>query len=113
MRTISDEKYKVITLPTSVIAISTYAGKTVKGIAKVDPRDTFDPEVGKQLAIARCAEKIAIKRQKRAEKKINEAQCQLDAARRHYEKMAAYLSDARDEVFDAGARVQEVEKSVK
>ena len=62
MRTISDEKYKVITLPTSVIAISTYAGKTVKGIAKVDPRDTFDPEVGKQLATARCAEKIAIKR---------------------------------------------------
>ena len=45
-----------------VVAISTYAGKTVKGYAKCHPDDTWDWEKGKALAIARCAEKIAAKR---------------------------------------------------
>ena len=93
------DKYKIIVNGTKIIAISTYAGKTVKGVAKADPRDKFDESVGKKLAIARCAAKIAKKRQKRAERKIAEAQRQLDAAKAHYDKMAQYLADAK---YDAG-----------
>ena len=44
-----------------VVAVSSYAGKTVRGVAKCDPRDTFDIEKGKELAAARCNEKIAYK----------------------------------------------------
>ena len=53
-----------------VVAVSSYAGKTVRGVAKCDPRDTFDIEKGKELAAARCNEKIA-------EKKINESKKEI------------------------------------
>lgn len=81
----------------TVIAVSTYAGKTVKGLAKCDPRDEFDIEKGKELAAARCAEKIANKRLARASKKIAYAQNQLEEARKYYSKMFEYFSDAQKE----------------
>lgn len=53
------ERYKYQTdNKTIVVAISTYAGKTVRGIAKCDPEDAFDLEKGKELAALRCAKKI-------------------------------------------------------
>ena len=69
MRTIN---YKYVVTPNKVIAISTYAGRTVRGVAKCHPNDTFDEEYGKQLAAARCNEKIARKRYARACNKYNE-----------------------------------------
>ena len=50
-------KYKFFVTPdqSKIIAVSTYAGKTVKGVAKRDPRDSFDLDFGKELAAARCA----------------------------------------------------------
>ena len=40
---IAKPKYKVFTnSKNEIIAVSTYAGKTVKGVAKCDPRDSFD-----------------------------------------------------------------------
>ena len=72
-----------------VVAISTYAGKTVKGYAKCHPDDTWDWEKGKALAIARCAEKIAAKRNARATRKVAEAQDILSEA-------IAYLNDMLD-----------------
>lgn len=84
-----------------VIAVSTYAGKTVKGYAKCDPRDTFDIEAGKQLAAARCAEKIANKRAARANKKVIEAQRLLEEARDHYQKMTDYFNDSQREAAEA------------
>ncbi|MDV3426915.1 MAG: hypothetical protein LIR50_06975, partial [Bacillota bacterium] len=87
-RYFTDEKNR------KVIAISTYAGKVVRGIAKADPKDDFDIEKGKVLAKARCDMKVAEKRAKRAQKKINEAQKILDEAREYYERMSSYYSDA-------------------
>lgn len=84
-----------------VVAVSTYAGKTVKGYAKCDPRDEFDIEAGKKLAAARCAEKIANKRAARAQKKIVEAQRLLDEARVHYQKMTDYYNDSQREAAEA------------
>ncbi len=49
---------------TVVLAMSTYAGKKVKGKAICSPDDTFDEEKGKQLAKLRCAIKIDKKRKK-------------------------------------------------
>lgn len=65
-------KYKYVVMPTKVIALSTYAGRTVRGIAKCHPNDNFDEEYGKKLAAARCNAKIAEKRYVRAHKKYNE-----------------------------------------
>ena len=53
------EKYKFYTNGSRVIAVSTYAGKTVRGVAVCHAGDTFSLEKGKKLAALRCAEKIA------------------------------------------------------
>ena len=67
----------------TVSARSTYAGKTVKGYAKCDPRDEFDVEKGKELAAARCNARIAEKRFKRAQKKVAEAQAMVEMAQKY------------------------------
>lgn len=92
---IAKPKYKVFTnSKNEIIAVSTYAGKTVKGVAKCDPRDSFDKATGEQLAIARCAAKIAEKRRKRAERKVAEAKILVDEAQAYLDRMNSYFSDA-------------------
>ena len=90
------EKYKYYTTNNKVIAVSTYAGKTVRGVAKCDPRDTFDLEKGKVLAAKRCNEKVAKRRYARAQKRVKEAERDLWAAQKHYHKMLQYRADAHD-----------------
>lgn len=77
-----------------VIVISTYAGKTVRGVAKADPRDGFDAEKGAVLAKARCDAKVASKRAKNAQNRLNEAKEILDYAKQYYERMNSYYNDA-------------------
>ena len=77
-----------------IIAVSSFAGKPVKGHADCHPNDQFDEEYGIALAIARCAEKIAAKRCNRAYSKVDEAKAQVNAAIAHLEKMLDYESDA-------------------
>lgn len=89
----------------TVVAISTYAGKNVKGYAKTHPGDEFCWEKGRDLAIARCAAKIAEKRHKRAQKKLNEALAQMNAASKYVADMSQYVADAADELADAKANV--------
>ena len=88
------DKYTFYVTKNKVIAVSTYAGKTVRGVAKCDPRDEFDVEAGKKLAAARCNERIAGKRLRRARKCYEEAQRQFVDSDRHFRKMARYLEDA-------------------
>lgn len=92
-------KYKIFKdKGNKVIAVSTYAGKTVKGVAKCDPRDSFDKDFGEELAIARCAYKIAQKRAKRAKTEQIKAVKAVDAAMRKMQKMNLYVNDANSEL---------------
>lgn len=77
-----------------IVAVSSFAGKPVKGYADCHPNDEFDVEYGQALAAARCAEKIAAKRCNRAYNKVDEAKAQVVAAMAHLEKMMKYESDA-------------------
>ena len=77
-----------------IVAVSSFAGKSVKGYADLHPHDEFDVEYGKALAAARCAEKIAAKRCKRAYNKVDEATAQVNAAMAHLQKMMQYEADA-------------------
>ena len=90
------EKYRYYTNGNKVIAVSTYAGKTVRGVAKCAPEDEFDLETGKKIAAARCAVRIAEKRVARAEQKVEEANVMLGRARAHYDKMDDYMYDAHE-----------------
>ena len=77
-----------------IVAVSTYAGRTVRGIAKCDPRDNFDVTKGEDLAMARCAEKIAAKRMRRAQKELAKAERAAEIAKRRVDKMKNYLNDS-------------------
>jgi hypothetical protein len=60
-------KYKIDEEKRTVVAMSTFAGKVITGVARCAPEDEFNIEAGKKLAAARCSVKIAEKRLKRAE----------------------------------------------
>ena len=96
----------------TVIAASRYAGRVIKGYAKCDPNDNFDLEKGKELAKARCDEKIALKRRANAVKKYREAALAADEAHRRYNDMAKYFMDATDGVDAAKAKVEEILKTL-
>ena len=94
-----DKRYKYFRDGSNtVIAISTYAGKTVKGIAKCDPNDNFSYDYGKKLAKARCDVKISRKRYKNADSKLKAAYKAFTAIKKYYNKyyskMFNYKADA-------------------
>ena len=96
----------------TVSAVSTYAGRTVKGYAKCDPRDGYNVDNGKKLAAARCNAKIAAKRVKRASAKYLEAQQQLAEAKRFMARMTEYYTDAVDQLDEANAAITDMMKSM-
>jgi len=79
---------------TKVIAVSSYAGRTVRGVAKCDPKDKFDLDQGMILAHKRCEMKINSKRLKKAEKEYQKAFKQVGDAHKRLEKMDSYLRDS-------------------
>lgn len=91
-----------------VCAMSTYAGKNVKGYAKLNEGDEWNWETGKALAIARCNAKIAEKRMKRAQKKVIEAQEILDDATGYLSDMVDYCADSTDEYMAAKSHVADL-----
>lgn len=95
-----------------VIAVSSFAGQTVRGVAKCAPNDTFDLEYGKRLAIARCASKIAEKRAVRAEAKVIEAYDMVNKTLDHLFKMLRYSADAESVAEDAMCNLAEVSCNV-
>lgn len=91
-----------------VIAISTYAGKTVRGVAKCDPRDEYSVEAGKALAAARCELNVSEKRAERAKTKYDEAMAQLEAAKAYFVDMEHYLTDSMDAMADARCHLNDL-----
>ena len=77
-----------------VIALSTYAGKTVRGVAICSADDSFSLDKGKELAAARCALKVARKRVNRADDKLQEAVTMSILADKYLEDMQDYFEDA-------------------
>lgn len=96
MKTYPIEKYKFIILPKQkkVIALTSYAGKTVKGVAVCSEHDEFDVETGKRLASARANVKVAMKRKARAEKKLAYFDKIIDDVEREYHELEGYAYDA-------------------
>jgi predicted metallo-beta-lactamase superfamily hydrolase len=91
-----------------IAAISSYAGKHVKGYAKANPNDEYSEEKGKKLAIARCAEKIARKRKARAARLLKKAQTQMAMAQKYVDDMTSYYNDACVEVDETKADLDKI-----
>ena len=107
------EKYRFYFAGNKVIAISTYAGKTVRGVAICHPEDQYSVETGKRLAAARCNEKIAIKRYARATNKLEEAIADVEIAKTHMHKMADYRNDSFVAMNEASQAVDRLLAEVK
>ena len=84
-----------------IIAIGEYLGKTVKGSAKCDPRDTFDAATGEELAARRCNFKIAEKRLENATVKVEAAQKALAEVQVALDKALNYHEHANKEYESA------------
>ena len=102
MKTLDMTKYSFYTDgKTKVIAVSTYAGKAVRGVAKCDINDTFSLEKGKKLAAARCNEKIAKKRFTRAQNANMEILVEYARLMKKFQKVVNYKDDSQVAVTEA------------
>ena len=101
-------KYKFFIANNSVIAVSTYAGKKVRGVAKCNPNDEFSLEAGQKLAAARCNLKIAEKRAKRAKTKFDEAIIATANMMEHRYRMKSYFEDSYREFENAKTELNEL-----
>lgn len=104
--------YKYVVTPNKVIALSSYGGRTVRGIAKCHPGDTFNEDVGKALAAARCNEKIAAKRYARAQKKYLEMCEELKEFQARAHKLGDYLRDSYEANKEAKKIVDEIRSGI-
>lgn len=95
-----------------VIAVSSYAGRRVRGVAKCSPEDTFDPDKGLELAKARCDVKIAKKRTLRAAECYEDAMTALRKAEDRVYKMQNYLLDSEKAYEKAMDHLTEIEKNM-
>ena len=93
-----------------MICESTYAGRTVKGIAKCSPEDEFDYEYGCNLALARCDAKIAEKKIKNANRWLTTAMENFNEAYREIEKAQKYMSEVYDEMNYCNHILDELEE---
>ena len=106
------DKYKFVSYKdrkgTSVIAaISSYAGKHVKGYAKANPNDEYNEKKGKKLAAARCNERIAAKKMKHAEKQLLLANKKYVEAEKYLKKMEKFHNDTMVNMLEAKNYVSE------
>ena len=101
-------RYRFYRANNKVIAISTFAGKTVKGIAKCDPSDEFSMNIGEELAAARCNNKIAAKRVRCAQRKLDEAVKALEFANSQVEFATKYLNESTVKYEESVREVDEI-----
>ena len=102
MKTLDMTKYSFYTDgKTKVVAVSTYAGKVVRGVAKCDANDTFSLKKGKELAAARCNEKIAKKRLARAQKVNNDVILEHVRLMERFTKAVNYKGGSRVALTEA------------
>ena len=102
MKTLDMTKYSFYTDgKTKVIAVSTYAGKAVRGVAKCDINDTFSFEKGKELAAARCNEKVAKKRFARAQSANIDVLIEYARLMNKFTKSVSYKDDSQVALTEA------------
>ena len=109
MKTLDMTKYSFYTDgKTKVIAVSTYAGKVVRGVAKCDVNDTFSLEKGKELAAARCNEKIAKKRFTRAQNMHVDMLIEYGKLVARFTKALNYRNDSEIALLEARNHVETI-----
>lgn len=106
------ENYNYVVAGNKVIALSSYGGKCVKGIAKCDPKDDFNVEDGKKLAAARCNEKVCHKRLRRAQQMHDAAYKVMKYWEDRVKKFSQYEEDAKQAYMEAYKDLVEIQDAL-
>lgn len=106
------EKYVYVIKGRTVKALQTYAGRIYAGYAKCAPEDEFDFKKGRELAAARCNEKIAKARYAYARKKFEKAFELKEKAMRQWEKYWHFLNDSDDAYTEAICKKEAIEEEL-
>jgi hypothetical protein len=100
------EKYKYYKEGTTIHAVSTYAGKVVKGSARLDPRDEYDEEFGKNLAAAKCNLKVARRRVKSLKSTLEELNTLVYEIQQEADKVSLLYDEACIDLISAKESLQ-------
>lgn len=111
------EKYKFIRHKAEdgrerIIALSTYCGRPVKGTAICASDDTFDEDAGKKLAAARCEVKVAHKRAKFAQERLDFLVSTAERLRVMISKAATVAGETAAAERKAEEELEEIVKSL-
>lgn len=110
MKNFPIEKYQFYRQGNKIIAVSTYAGRTVRGVAICADDDEFDFNKGATLAAARCNLKVALKRMQRAYREATTAANEYNKAFKRFNKMLSYRTDAIVAFEEAKKALKKLEK---
>lgn len=97
----------------TVVVVSSYAGKPVRGIAKCYITDDFDYDTGVKLAQARCDHKVAKKRYKNAMNRYEDAKEMYQMAQTYLLEMREYAASSEKEMYEAEAHLESVLNKLK
>lgn len=95
-----------------VKAVGSYAGRPISGKSICHPNDIFDENKGKELAAARCDEKITQKRCKRALEKYMASRVALAQALEKHSELSEYLLKTKSEHNQIEAKILEILKNL-
>ena len=77
----------------TIVCTIFYKGKTIRGVAKCNPKDEFNEEAGKRLAYLRCKYKLMKTKFKRAKKAYNDAVIMAAKAENNLNKVTYFVND--------------------
>ena len=105
-------KYKIDEKKRTIVAMSTFAGKVIAGVARCAPTDDFNIETGKKIAAARCSVKVAERRMRRAKICMDNARDSLTWWQKRFEQMQKYEADSAIAFEQATAALAAIEKTL-
>ena len=100
------DKYRYYVTDKKVVAVSTYGGKPVRGVAICADDDEYSLEAGKEIAAARCNARVAQKRKQRAMKKYQNTCEKLAQVQREFARAVEYLKDSHELDKEAQAELE-------
>jgi hypothetical protein len=96
----------------TVVCTTMYKGQLVRGIAKCDPDDNFNIDLGKTLAYMRCKVKFARKKFKHSLRASNEAFVAANRAKYNLDKAREFMCDSEMQLTSAIDELKEFEEKL-
>ena len=94
----------------TVVCATTYKGESIRGVAKCDPADDFNIDVGKVLAYARCRQKLAKKKLAHSKRVYAKALADEMKAKNNVMKAFVFMHDSEEYLKNSNKELNELNK---